>query len=773
MPDLVVRRSPGQPRGLKKRAPSPSPLEARRWVLAGRVQGVGFRPFVYRLAHRYHLTGWVQNQRGQVEVLAQGNGPDLEAFGHDLVRQAPPLARPEVRESIPVSPAPLESFVILPSEESADTRIHVPPDYFTCDACLAELEDPGDRRYRYPFINCTQCGPRYTLIARLPYDRPHTSMAGFPLCPDCAREYADPMDRRFHAEPVACPVCGPRLTYHAHDGASVTDTAAALSACVEALRAGQVVAVKGIGGYHLMCDARLDAPVARLRARKPRPHKPLAVMFPLEGADGLAAVREAVELTAQETELLRGPLRPIVLARRRARDTLSSGIAPGLAEVGVMLPYSPLHHLLLRDFGGPLVATSANLSGEPVLTRGQEVEERLARVADAFLHHDRPILRPADDPVFRSAAGAPRPLRIGRGSAPLELHLPLRLARPLLALGAHMKNTVALAWEDRVVVSPHIGDMGTPRSLSVLEQLTGDLQELYGVRAEVLVHDAHPGYATTRWASRQGLPSAAVLHHHAHASALVAEAGVDRPCLVFTWDGVGLGEDGTLWGGESFLGHPGAWRRVATFRRFRLPGGERAAREPWRSAASLCWTSGRDWPRAPAGADLVRDAWARGLNAPETSAVGRLFDAAAALTGRVLTASYEGQGPMGLEAIADPEARGPELPLVRQGDTWVADWAPLVDWLTDDARPVEERAGGLHDSLARVAAAVARAVREETGVADVGLCGGVFQNRLLTERAAFFLTEAGFRVHLNREVPPNDGGISFGQVIEYGARARP
>jgi hydrogenase maturation protein HypF len=335
-----------------------------------------------------------------------------------------------------------------------------------------------------------------------------------------------------------------------------------------------------------------------------------------------------------------------------------------------------------------------------------------------------------------------------------------------------MKNTLALAWDDRVVVSPHIGDMGTPRSLAVFEQLVDDLQALYGVRAEALVHDAHPGYATTRWAARQGLPTASVFHHHAHASALAGEIGLDRPCLVFTWDGVGFGEDGTLWGGEALLGCPGAWRRVATFRPFRLPGGERAGREPWRSAASLGWTLGRDWPGAPAGAALAREGWTRALNAPVTSAVGRLFDAAAALTGQVLVASFEGQGPMALEALADPGARGPDLPLVRHSGLWVADWAPLVDWLTDEGRPLGERAGGLHDSLARVVASVSTAVREETGVADVGLCGGVFQNRLLTERALQGLTDTGFAVHLAREVPVNDGGISFGQVVEHAATTR-
>ena len=749
----------------------PAGREACRWLLGGRVQGVGFRPFVYRLAHRFGLVGWVQNQRGQVEVLAEGSPVDLETFGQALLTDAPPLARPDLLAVNPVVPAGLLAFVIRPSAETTESRIHVPPDYFTCEDCLAELEDPGDRRFRYPFINCTQCGPRYTLIARLPYDRPNTSMAGFPLCRACHREYADPLDRRFHAEPVACPVCGPQLTFRSPTDPDVADTPRALTACVEALSAGQLVAVKGVGGYHLVCDARRDEPVARLRGLKPRPHKPLAVMFPVAGPDGLGRVRESVHLTTEEAELLRSPVRPIVLAARRSHAGLSGLVAPGLEEVGVMLPYSPLHHLLLADFDGPLVATSANLSGEPVLTEPEEVERRLGRVAQTFLHHDRPILRPADDPVYRRIGGALRPLRLGRGCAPLELSLPFRLERPILAVGAHMKNTIALAWQDRVVVSPHIGDMGTPRSLAVFEQLTTDLQALYGVRAEQLVHDRHPGYTTTRWAARQGLPTLAVLHHHAHASALVGEAGIEEPCLVFTWDGVGYGEDGTLWGGEALLGRPGRWRRVGSLRPFLLPGGERAGREPWRSAASLCWSVGRDWPEAPAEAALARKAWDRGLNAPATSAVGRLFDAAAALTALVRTASFEGQGPMWLEALADGEATGPELPLARTEDLWLIDWAPLVDWLLDARRPVSERAAGFHDSLARALLSQALAVRRETGVADVGLCGGVFQNRRLTERALELLSGEGFRVHLARAVPVNDAGISFGQVVECAARA--
>jgi len=455
-------------------------LTARRLTVVGRVQGVGFRPFVFRLAHRLGLHGSVRNEAGTVDIFVQGPPSALLEFERALLQEAPPLARPAIASGMAAEPGPLESFAILPSREASTAHVHVPPDYFACDDCLRELHDPTDRRYRYPFINCTQCGPRYTLIRKLPYDRPNTTMSQFTLCPACRREYENPLDRRFHAEPVACPACGPALHFAAPGGADIHD-GTALTQAVAALRAGKIVAVKGIGGYHLMCDARNDIAVARLRAKKPRPHKPLAVMFPARGADGLDAVRTVAELTPEHERWLRDPARPIVLVNKKPR-ALSPRIAPGLKEIGVMLPYSPLHDLLLLDFGGPLVATSANVSGEPVLTDNDEVDQRLRHVAEAFLHHNRPIQRPADDPVMRVIGGHARPLRHGRGSAPLELPLPFTLAKPVLAVGAHMKNTVALAWNDRVVVSPHIGDLDAPRSLAVFEQVIADLQALYDVR---------------------------------------------------------------------------------------------------------------------------------------------------------------------------------------------------------------------------------------------------------------------------------------------------
>ena len=768
MQDLVVERHPDAGGGLSA---------GRRLWITGQVQGVGFRPFLYRLAQRHALSGWARNTVGEVEVLVCGSPQAMEAFAREVVSEAPAIAAPCIRRSAPWEGEAPEGFAILPSAAGATPRIFVPPDYFACDDCLAELHDPADRRFRYPFINCTQCGPRYTIIHALPYDRPNTSMAAFPLCEACLAEYRDPADRRFHAEPVACPVCGPRLNWSGPGAANGLQGQAALAACIDAIAAGRLVAVKGIGGYHLVCDAASEPAIARLRRLKPRPTKPLAVMFPLAGADGLDQVRAAADPTAEEAALLRSPQRPIVLLARR-RAALSEELAPGLAELGVMLPYSPLHALLLDALGRPLVATSANISGEPVLTCGAEVEQRLAHLVEGCLHHDRPIVRPADDPVWRRSAGALRPLRIGRGGAPAEIELAVPVPRPTLAVGAHMKNTIALAWGDRCVVSPHIGDMGSERSMEVFEQVAADLQGLYGVRAEALACDAHPGYATARWARRQGLPVTAVLHHHAHAAALAAECPADGPLLVFTWDGVGYGGDGTLWGGEAFLGAPGNWRRVASFRPFRLPGGERAGREPWRSAAALCWDAGTAWPGCPDTDGLARAAWERQLNTPVTTAVGRLFDAAAALSGTCLHASYEGEGPMRFEAAATGAEPGDAraLPLRRDEDGLLrADWAPLLVPLQDSGAPLARRAAWFHDSLALTAVAIYRAVAADDVVAAVGATGGVLQNRILAERMHAHFQAAGIALALPARLPANDAAIAFGQVVECaaaGARER-
>lgn len=766
-------------------------------TLRGRVQGVGFRPFVYRTALAHRIAGWVRNVNGAVEIHAEGSPDDLGAFAHALLRDAPPLSAPGPLAIAPCVPEGGAGFAIRDSEVADEADIHLPADGFVCADCLAELHDPANRRYRYPFINCTQCGPRYTLITALPYDRPNTAMRDFALCPDCRTEYKNPLDRRFHAEPIACPVCGPHLSFspshlrgegrregemlaqsnrvRADPPLSPTplpggarkysDDETALAAAVAALRTGKILAVKGVGGYHLMCDARNDEAIATLRARKSRPAKPLAIMF-----GDLAALQREVATTPAMERLLASPERPIVLLPKRAGGTLSAHIAPGLAEIGCLLPYSPLHALLLAGFGAPLVATSGNLSGEPVLTANAEAQTRLAHLADTFLHHDRPIVRPADDPVYRSIAGAPRPIRLGRGSAPLELELPGALAEPVLALGSHMKNTVCLAWGTRAVVSPHIGELDSARSLDTLAQVADNLQRLYQVCATRLLLDRHPGYGYRRYARDSGLPVFEAWHHFAHASALVWEFPHEKDWIVFAWDGTGLGEDGSIWGGEALVGTPGRWTRAASMRTFRLPGGDRAGREPWRAAAALLWEAGAPAPFAP---EALHAAWQRGLNTPASSAVGRLFDAAAALTGVCSHASFEGEGPMRLEAIAEADTEVVALPLERDAaGMWRSDWTALLPMLGDTTHPLAERAACFHHSLAQLLVDQARRLRDETGIANVGLTGGVFQNRRLTESAIGRLCAAGFQVQLPQRLPVNDAGLSFGQVIEFLHHAR-
>ncbi len=753
---------------------------AQHITISGRVQGVGFRPFVYRLAQQHGITGWVRNVDGAVEIHAEGRPAQLLRFSDALLKEAPPLSAPGPLVVTTCAPAHAEAFAILDSQSISAADIHLPADGFACADCLADLRDPANRRHRYPFINCTQCGPRYTLITALPYDRPNTAMRDFVLCPDCRQEYENPLDRRFHAEPIACPACGPHLQFvsgkDTHDGDE-----AVLAAAVAALRAGKILAVKGVGGYHLMCDAMNDTVVSTLRARKPRPAKPLAVMF--RDIDGL---RAGVHTTPALESFLASPERPIVLLPKRADAPLPESIAPGLAEVGCFLPYSPLHDLLLADFGGPLVATSGNLSGEPVLTDNAEAQTRLAHIADAFVHHDRPIVRPADDPVVRVIAGAPRPLRLGRGSAPLELELPATLPEPVLALGSHMKNTLCLAWGTRAVVLPHIGELDTPRSLDTLAQMAADLQRLYQVQASRLLVDRHPGYGYRRFARDSGLPLTEIWHHRAHASALAWEFPAMNEWIVFAWDGVGLGEDGSLWGGEAFTGAPGRWQRGASFRPFHLPGGDKAGREPWRAAAALLWEAGQEAPFAP---EPLHQAWSARLNSPASSSAGRLFDAAAALCGVCTHASFEGEGPMRLEAAAHDaiplcgasapsgsalfrvaDAAGPtiELPLERDpAGLWRSDWAPLLPMLTDTTRPAAGRAACFHLSLAQALVDQAQQLRAQTGIRSVGLTGGVFQNRLLAEAAIRLLEAAGFDVCLPRRLPVNDAGLSFGQVIEF------
>jgi hydrogenase maturation protein HypF len=755
-----------------------------RLEIRGAVQGVGFRPFVWRLAHALSLAGWVRNDIAGVFIELEGEEDSLGAFRRALDEAPPPLAR--IREILEASAEPNgeSGFRILPSEGRGTRSVLVLPDVATCPACLAEVLDPRDRRYLYPFANCTDCGPRFTIVTDLPYDRPSTTMAAFTLCPACRAEYEDPRDRRFHAQPIACPACGPSLEAWSPDSEVLARRHEALVAAAEALRRGEVVAVKGLGGFHLMCDARSPEAVGALRRRKMREEKPLALMV-----RDVAMGRALADISEEAEALLGGPEAPIVLVPRRADAAVAEGVAPGRPELGLMLPATPLHHLLLRETGFPVVATSGNRSEEPIATDEREALSRLAGMADLFLVHDRPIARHADDSVVRLVAGAPRLLRRARGWAPLPV--PVRADLPvILGVGAHMKTAVALSVGNQIFVSQHIGDLETPEALEAFTRVIADFESLYGVTPVAVAHDLHPGYASTTYAKKlaaeHDIPAVAVQHHHAHLAACLAENEAEGLALGVCWDGTGLGTDGTIWGGEFLLGDAADYERVAHVRPFRLPGGDAAVREPRRTALALLLAS-----RGPsvlsredlesvraftvAERDVLAQMVARGVNAPVTTSAGRLFDAVASLLGLVQRSAFEGQAAMAVEAaaLAAPAGAGAyPFPLVeRAGAPALLDWAPLVEALLEDRLRGVDRgvmAARFHEALVDGIAAAAR----RAGSPRVALTGGCFQNKLLTERAAQRLQADGFEVLLHGAVPPNDGGIGVGQVCVAAARLK-
>ncbi len=815
-----------------------------RLEIHGAVQGVGFRPFVYRLATELNLTGWVLNDTQGVFIEVEGTEPVLTTFRTRLPAEKPPLALIHSLGSEWLDPVGYERFEIRHSDRTGAKTALVLPDIATCADCLAEVLDPGDRRHRYPFTNCTNCGPRFSIIQALPYDRPNTTMRRFALCPACQAEYDDPANRRFHAQPNACPVCGPSLTYvdggprttdgrplTADDGPTITDDGtrisehalrithyalrsaptgdAALHAAVTALLAGHILAVKGLGGFHLMVDARNEAAVSRLRERKPRRDKPFALM-----ARDLEQVRTLVELAPEAAALLQAPESPIVLLPKREHAPLAANVAPGNSNLGVMLPYTPLHHLLLSELGFPVVATSGNLSDEPICTDETDAISRLGHIADTFLIHDRPIERHVDDSVAWIIDGEPRLLRRARGYAPLPVLLP-EPAPTLLAVGAHLKNTVALSVGKRVFISQHIGDLETAEAMAAFERVIADFLRLYEAEPVAIAHDLHPDYLSTQWAKEvagsrlrpdglkpEGLkvegwgssstfnlqPSTmSVQHHHAHLASCLAENGIKGTAMGVIWDGTGYGADGTIWGGEFLLGDASDFTRMAHLRPFRLPGGDAAVHEPRRVALGLLWELMGEavldrTDLAPIRAlsvperRLLGQMLAKGVNAPITTSAGRLFDGLAALLDLHQTVTYEGQAAMALEYVADPEVvEGYGLKVAgSQPSTFnlqpaTVDWLPLLEAvLADLARdvPVSTIAARCHNALVEAIVAVAQAV----GESRVALSGGCFQNRLLTERAAQRLRQAGFEVILHRLVPPNDGGISLGQIAVAAAR---
>ena len=748
-------------------------MTRQRIIIEGVVQGVGFRPFVFQLAARFKVAGWIRNDSRGVTIEAEAEAETLAAFVAALQAEKPPLAAIARLESRAVPIIGETGFIIAPSAGDAAPRAQIPADAATCTDCLAELLDPADRRYRYPFINCTNCGPRFTIVTSIPYDRPLTTMAGFAMCPACLAEYRDPASRRFHAQPNACPVCGPRLTLLAADGSALPGDP--LCEAVRLLREGAIVAVKGLGGYHLAADATNPAAVRELRRRKRRDEKPFAVMAP-----DLAAVEQFAQVSAAEARLLKGVERPIVLLEKQADFLLAAEVAPGNRTVGVMLPYAPLHHLLLADDFLALVMTSANLADEPIAYLDDDARSRLAGIADAFLLHDRPIHTRADDSVARISGGRALLLRRSRGYVPRGIVLPAE--QPVvLAVGAELKNAVCLTRGDRAFPSQHLGDLQNYETHAAFTSAIDQLCVLLEARPVAVAHDLHPNYLATRYAlGESGLPAIGVQHHHAHLAACLAENGRDEPAIGVIFDGLGYGNDGTLWGGEFLVGDFGRFERAGHFRPAPLPGGDLAARQPWRMALShLREAYGEEIPALPCFAAipadelaLVRQSLTRGVNAPPASSCGRLFDAVAALLGVRGVASFEGQAAMELEMLADRNPRAPyPFGLKLEAGVLLFDPRPLIIALveaTQAGEPLPVSAGRFHLTLAEMVRQACLVLRARHGLELVALSGGVFQNALLTTLVCDRLERAGFAVLTHSLVPPNDGGIALGQAVVAG-----
>lgn len=820
----------------------------------GVVQGVGFRPFVHRLALRHGLGGWIRNEAGEVRIQVQGPREGVEGFLLGLQSEAPPLARIDSLETQAVDPEAPSAFRVLTSPVRSEGRLPVSPDVAVCSSCEKELWDPSDRRFGYPFITCTDCGPRFTVIRELPYDRVRTSMGAFAQCPLCEAEYRDPADRRYHSETNSCPACGPQIWLEWGDGAQVEPedgigpasgagpgredgardpvrgTMEVLGVAARVLAMGRILAIRGLGGFHLAVDARNDGAVRRLRERKGREEKPLAVMV-----RDLAHAREVGQVGSEEERLLTSAERPIVLLRQNPGSGLAPSVAPGLDTVGVMVPYTPLHHLLMdalarvppEDMRGamapalgvpgeeavavPLVMTSGNASDEPIATGNEEARERLGGIADAFLFHDREIVARYDDSVMRMVDGAPAFIRRARGYAPLPLPLPFPAAVPLLGVGPHLKNTFALAHGERVFVSQHIGDLETLETLEHFRESLERFRTLFRVDPEAVARDLHPGYLSTRiareLAAEWGLPEPfAVQHHHAHVAAVAAEHGVDGTVVGVAFDGTGYGDDGAVWGGEILVADLAGYRRVGHLRYAPMPGGEAAIRQPWRMAlgyASL--EPSRDGLPGLAlegipkrDLDVASTQVRQGINTPVTSSMGRLFDAASAVLGLRRWVGFEGQAAMELEALASgvfssvasgggarsrrpgSGATGPppdlSFPFRRQEDGgWVMDPVPLLAGLGEGARrgvKIARLAAAFHESVAATTAALVKEVCGEEGLDTVALGGGVFQNALLSTSLGEKLRRMGLRVLFPRALGPNDGAISYGQVAVAAAWLR-
>ena len=753
-------------------------MERRAIAIQGTVQGVGFRPFVFGLASRLNLRGFVHNSSGGVRIEVEGESPRLDQFLSDLTSDLPPLARIDglVWERRP--PLGEDDFRIEQSRIEPGGPVVISPDVATCDACLAELFNPSDRRYRYPFLNCTNCGPRLTIVRSAPYDRERTTMACFLMCAACRAEYENPADRRFHAQPTACPICGPRLMAANARGETIAIDDP-LRWFADALRAGRIGAMKGLGGYHLACDARSDTAVSEMRRRKHREEKAFGLMV-----RDVAAAEALCELSPLEQRLLTSSSRPIVLLRRRrAAGEVAEAVAPGNPFLGIMLPYTPLHHLLMEAVEGmPLVMTSGNKCDEPIACSEPDIFHRLEGIADLFLFHDRPIHVRCDDSVTRVAGGMESPLRRSRGYAPQPIRLPVACADQILAVGGQLKGTFALGRETRAILSHHLGDLDHFEAFCAFEKDVALYEELFAIRPRWIAHDLHPDYASTRYAqeraAKEGIRLVPVQHHHAHMASCMAEHGLDEPVIGVSFDGTGFGTDGRIWGGEFLVGDLGSFSRAAHFRYVGMPGGERAVREPWRMALAHLSDSQVDCPAFRGRIDsrsfqVVQRMLERGLNTPLTSSVGRLFDAVASLIGLRDQVSFEGQAAMQLEWIADrqpqqtPYSFEIESDPARDDSPMLIDTRPMIRELVDEvcrSTAPPTIAGRFHVTLAEIIVEICRRLRDKTGISNVVLSGGVFMNALLAKATEKSLKINQFCPFRQKRVPCNDGGLSLGQL---------
>jgi hydrogenase maturation protein HypF len=814
---------------LSGETPAPRlPAQRLRIALRGAVQGVGFRPFVYRLATELRLAGWVNNSTHGVLLEVEGEASLLEQFRFRLEAEKPPRTLIQNLEASWLDLAGYRGFEIRPSYYGGAKTALVLPDIATCPDCLREIFDPDNRRSGYPFTNCTHCGPRFSIIEALPYDRANTSMKHFRMCPACQAEYDDPRDRRFHAQPNACPACGPELELWDRKGhtifggrhrrENVPDSSPeknhpsslpcghqALVGAAEAIRQKQIVAVKGLGGFHLMVDSRSDSAVTRLRELKHREEKPFALMFP-----SLESVKQACQVSGLEECLLRSAEAPMVLLRRKPSAichlpfAISTSVAPANPYLGVMLPHTPLHHLLLAALGFPVVATSGNLSDEPICTDEHEALARLGGIADLFLVHNRPIVRQVDDSIARIVLGRELVLRRGRGYAPLPVQLRSVPAddAPVLAVGAHLKNSVALSVGNQIFISQHVGDLETELALAAFRRVVGDLQQLYGARPAIVAADAHPDYLSSKFARESGAPVVNVQHHYAHVLSCMAENELAPPVLGVAWDGAGYGLDGTIWGGEFLMISKTFFQRAGHLRPFRLPGGDKAAREPRRAALGLLYEMFGEAvfamnELAPVGAfstaelKTLATMQSANVNTPVTSSVGRLFDAVAALIGLRQATRFEGQAAMDLEFVLEGVATDEVYALPMADGQWpmgktawtnnpsticqlpsafLLDWSPMIHQIIADLKlgvSAGEISAKFHNTLVEAIVVIARHVGEPR----VALTGGCFQNKYLLERAVQGLQAAGFRPYWHQRVPPNDGGIALGQAVAAACHA--